>query len=284
MRMRGSVVLSGYHIRKLLSNGEGRISISLDLGVTRGHVMKSGGTITFPDSQELGMSALEKAERRRKPEDCFLVRDNELVHVYAFESRMIYRLYEPKMDWPPTLWINGSMMHRVSTSTPTEEARAKLDALGSAKGSVLDTCFGLGYTAMEAARRGAHVVSYELSGSVLEIARLNPWSANAFSNDSIDVRNSDIASEIDGLEEGSFDSVLHDPPNVQMSGELYSLSFYQQLHRVLKRGGRLYHYIGSGRVPIEHKRNYVGGVMKRLADSGFTDIRRSLQGVTATRE
>jgi len=83
------------------------------------------------------------------------------------------------------------------------------------------------------------------------------------------------------LPDQCFDAVLHDPPRFGIAGELYAQSFYDQLARVLRPGGRLFHYTGapnrktSGRdVPAE--------VARRLAKSGFaTEL--ALDGVYATR-
>ena len=42
------------------------------------------------------------------------------------------------------------------------------------------------------------------------------------------------------------DAILHDPPRFGIAGELYSQGFYyEQLARILKRRGRLFHYTGS---------------------------------------
>ena len=66
----------------------------------------------------------------------------------------------------------------------------------------------------------------------------------------------------------SVDAILHDPPRFGIAGELYSQAFYNQLARVLKRRGKLFHYtgtpnkLGSGRdVPNE--------VTARLRRAGF---------------
>ena len=43
----------------------------------------------------------------------------------------------------------------------------------------------------------------------------------------------------------SFGAVLHDPPRFGLAGELYSQAFYDELARVLRPGGRLFHYTGT---------------------------------------
>jgi uncharacterized protein len=82
------------------------------------------------------------------------------------------------------------------------------------------------------------------------------------------VTHGDITEEIGKLAARSVGSVLHDPPRFGIAGELYSQAFYDELARVLVKGGRLFHYTGtpnkltSGRdVPTE--------VAKRLKQAGF---------------
>ena len=55
----------------------------------------------------------------------------------------------------------------------------------------------------------------------------------------------DIVGEIARMPDASVDAVLHDPPRFGIAGELYSLAFYEQLARVLRRKGRLFHYVGT---------------------------------------
>jgi predicted methyltransferase len=66
-----------------------------------------------------------------------------------------------------------------------------------------------------------------------------------------------------------------------LAGDLYSEEFYQDLYRVLARGGRLFHYVGD----LESKsgRGVVRGVIERLKRSGFRQVTRRPEafGVTA---
>jgi hypothetical protein len=75
-------------------------------------------------------------------------------------------------------------MHRTRGTTPDADAGLKLDALGVGGCRVLDTCAGLGYTALGAVGRGAElVVSVELRPEVLRIAEMNPWSGGLTGGD-----------------------------------------------------------------------------------------------------
>ena len=82
-------------------------------------------------------------------------------------------------------------------------------------------------------------------------------------------------------ETGTFSAILHDPPTVQLGGALYSAAFYRQLRHLLKPGGRLFHYVGDPRSGYGAKTT--AGVMRRLQEAGFENVRRHPPafGVTA---
>ena len=75
--------------------------------------------------------------------------------------------------------------------------------------------------------------------------------------------------------------MLHDPPRFGIAGELYSQAFYDQLARVLRRGGRLFHYTGSPN-RLTSGRDVPGEVAKRLEKAGFK-AQRALDGVVGLR-
>ncbi len=275
-------VISGFHIARLLKSAPGKTKISLNLGITTEEVIKSGEDLLFPDGQRIKLSTLQTANKKRHNEDCFLIENDTLFYLYSFENSRAYKLYEPHIDWPPTLWINGSVMHAVSVSKPTEEAENKVKALGHVSGKVFDTCFGLGYTSIELVKKGAaKVYTCESSKSVIEIAEVNPWSIEAFKNKKINLENIDVIKAIMKIDDNKFDLILHDPPNVKIEGDLYSLNFYKELYRVLKRGGTLYHFVGGGRVPHEYKVDYTKGAINRLLEAGFRKVSKSYRGIVA---
>jgi predicted methyltransferase len=75
------------------------------------------------------------------------------------------------------------------------------------------------------------------------------------------------------LPDASVDAVLHDPPRFGIAGELYSQRFYQQLARVLKRNGRLFHYTGTPN-KLTSGRDVPNEVSMRLRQAGFvTEIK-----------
>jgi uncharacterized protein len=182
----------------------------------------------------------------------------------------------------PTMLLSGIPMHRIRGIDPHEDTRRKIQAVAPVTGRVLDTATGLGYTATEAANT-AEVVTVEIDPTVLEVARRNPWSRALFDNPRIRQVIGDSYEVLPSLERESFSVIFHDPPTFRLAGDMYSGAFYRELFRVLKRGGRLFHYIGdlestSGRVVAK-------GAVRRLQEAGFGRVERKPEtfGLVATK-
>jgi predicted methyltransferase len=181
---------------------------------------------------------------------------------------------------PPTFEIDGIKMLPTAQVSPYADAGRKV-ALVQPRGKViLDTCGGLGYFAAWCLQGGARqVISYEKNPDVTWLRSLNPWSPTSCPG--LTLTEGDVAELIPKLPDASVDAILHDPPRFGTAGELYSLAFYDQLARVVRRRGRLFHYTGtpnkltSGRdVPTE--------VARRLQRAGFaTELNGD--GVLATK-
>lgn len=168
----------------------------------------------------------------------------------------------------PTVEIDGIQMHRTKDMDPWEDSRRKVSNVVKPGDNVLDTCSGLGYTAIWAVKLGAErVTTVEKNSSMLEIRKKNPHSEPL--NDSKIIRVlGDIYHLIESYKDCSFDSIIHDPPRFSLAGELYAKKFYDQLHRVIKITGRIFHYIGD---PYSkgRGRSFVEGVVKRMLTAGF---------------
>ena len=109
---------------------------------------------------------------------------------------------------------------------------------------ILDTCGGLGYFAAWCLQgQAARVQSFEKNPDVIWLRDLNPWSPPV--GGALQLVNADVAAALVDYPERSFDAVLHDPPRFGIAGELYSQAFYDQLARVLKPRGMLFHYTGT---------------------------------------
>ncbi|CEM15034.1 unnamed protein product [Vitrella brassicaformis CCMP3155] len=161
---------------------------------------------------------------------------------------------------------------------PWKDTMRKLESLGpgGVMGRVLDICTGLGYTAIAASREeGAPaVLTIELDEVSLDMCRRNPWSRELLTSDKITMLRGDASELITELPDESFSVVIHDPPARALckEGDLFGEVFYSELYRVLRRGGRLFHYLGNpdGREgPSLYK-----GVMERLSQQGFWSIRK----------
>jgi hypothetical protein len=135
---------------------------------------------------------------------------------------------------------------------------------------VLDTATGLGYTAILASRTAEKVTTIELDPVAQDMARLNPWSRELFDNPKISLATGDTAEEIAKFPDEDFDRIIHDPPVVSLAGDLYSGVFYKQLFRVLKPGGRAFHYIGDP-ASVSGART-TKGVVRRLSEAGFIKV------------
>ena len=251
--------------------------VSLDLGRSTATVALEDQIVRFPDGQSLTASQLQEAVDH--PESVYAVLEDQLEKVTWFspETNKVYTLRAT--DGWPVLEISGILMHRIKETDPEADARSKIEAIAPVRGRVLETCCGLGYSAVHAARTADHVTVFEIDPDVLRMARLNPYSAPLFEEDSpIEVRNEDVAEAIHHLPGQSFDAIIHDPPTLAIAGELYSDDFYRQLHRVLRRGGRLFHYTGDP--GSRHRRQDLPGrVAQRLANTGFTQVRREPQAL-----
>jgi predicted methyltransferase len=243
---------------------------SLDLGKTETVVSLQEGYVRL------------SAEARVSPDDLrmiaecedavFAVWEGTVEKVIRFSNatRRTYKL-RPTADWP-ALEISGILMHRIKGTTPRRDAEAKLRLVSPVQGAVLDTCMGLGYTAILAASTADSVTVIEKDENVLEMARLNPHSQSLFQDRKITLIHGDATQIIPGFGNATFDIVNHDPPTLGVAGELYAEAFYADLLRILKPGGKLLHYTGA---PGSRGRriDLSAGVTRRLARSGFADVR-----------
>ncbi|MDI1253086.1 SAM-dependent methyltransferase [Thermomonas sp.] len=185
----------------------------------------------------------------------------------------------------PTFEIDGIKMLPTSKESPLDDARRKV-ALVQPRGKIiLDTCGGLGYFAACCLDADvAQIHSFEKNADVLWLRTLNPWSPDPdapSSSGRLQLTHADVTAAILDIPDTSVDALLHDPPRFGIAGELYSQSFYDQLARVLRRGGRLFHYTGSPN-KLTSGRDVPREVQKRLEKAGFK-AELALDGVLGTR-
>lgn len=173
----------------------------------------------------------------------------------------------------PTFEIDGIKMLPTSRVSPYADAEHKVSLIAPRGKLILDTCGGLGYFAAWCLRgQATHVDSYEANPDVIWLRSLNPWSPdNRGSPETagrLTLTSADIAGRIATLPGESFDAILHDPPRFGIAGELYSQAFYNQMTRVLKRGGKLFHYTGTPN-KLTSGRDVPNEVATRLRRAGF---------------
>lgn len=207
--------------------------------------------------------------------------------VQRWEGRL-YKLVATRYG-PPTFEIDGVKMLPSAEGSPWEDAARKVALVAPRGQRVLDTCGGLGYFAAWCLRSGATAVdSWEKSAGVHWLRSLNPWSPGSPASIALGdplaglaLTHGDIATAIEALPEGAYGAVLHDPPRFALAGELYSQRFYDQLARVLRRRGRLFHWTGAPN-SRSRGRDLASEVVQRLRRAGF-DAAPSGDGVLATK-
>jgi len=245
-------------LRAAAGAGLSEVECSLDLGRSRTRVEVNAAGWRW---QGRAFPYLERCRDRT-----IYYWDGESFQVAARYAAALYKLVPT--DWgPPTFEIDGIKMLPTAKVSPVADAERKV-ALVEPQGKViLDTCGGLGYFAACCLQQGARrVLSYERSADVLWLRELNPWSPRP--DDVLTLNQGDIAEIITTLPSASFDAVLHDPPRFGIAGELYAQVFYEQLARVLRRKGKLFHYTGTPN-KLTSGRDVPNEVSKRLRKAGF---------------
>ncbi len=254
--------------RILLSEQE-EVDVSLDLG---------------RDWKKVKRKTLLKIPLEKVKGDFVYMWDGRLLFKLAIAGEHYYRLRI--FNSIPVLEIDGLRMQLIKDfKDPLEYPQVVAHKLGVQKGEfVLDTCMGLGYTAIAAAAKGAAVLTLEKDPNVLELAKSNPWSRELFEDKGISVQEGDSYFAVRKMRDATFERIIHDPPRFSLAGELYSGEFYAELFRIAKPGCRLFHYVGSlGKAGGKHIER---GVIARLAQAGWKGAKYNLrlQGVFAEKE
>lgn len=258
-------------LREAAGAGEAPVTCSLDLGRSMTQVVPQAAGFLWQD------------KTYPYPERC---RDRTVYWFTAgaFEPVARYSGALIKLvptEWgPPTFEIDGIKMLPTAKVSPWDDARHKVSLVAPRGKVVLDTCGGLGYFAAWCIAEGAsRILSFEKNPDVIWLRGLNPWSPVA--GGTLELTQGDVIPHLQAMTAGSIDAVLHDPPRFGIAGELYSLDFYGSLARVLRRGGRLFHYTGTPN-RITSGRDVPREVVTRLRRAGF-EARAEGDGVIATR-
>jgi uncharacterized protein len=259
------------HLRAAALNGQATAQCSLDLGRSFTFVQPNSDHWRWNDST---YSYPDKCRDRT----IYCWTGCAFEPVSRFSGSLIKLV--PTQWGAPTFEIDGIKMLPTAQVSPFEDAMRKVDLIAPGGKVVLDTCAGLGYFAHWCLQRGAaRVLSYEKNENVIWLRSLNPWSPAA--DDRLWLTHADICLQIALMSDRCVDAILHDPPRFGIAGELYSQEFYDQLARVIRPGGLLFHYTGTPN-KLTSGRDVPAEVAKRLKQAGFT-TQPSGDGVLAKR-
>jgi predicted methyltransferase len=265
------IVLSHFQAAEILQakyDKKSSATISIDLGMTSTEVPILKDGVDFAEGKSLNWNQIEEILSNKTA--CFCVEENNPKIIRGF-SELSGRYYSlMPTESAPTMLISGIPMHRIKGTDPYRDTLSKIKAIAPIRGYVLDTATGLGYTAVEAAKTALQVITIELDPQAQEIARFNPWSQSLFSSPKIKQIIGDSFEEIEHFEMESFSCIIHDPPTLNLAGELFSQEFYKRAFRVLKQNGRMFHYIGDPESKTGARTTK--GVVNRLREAGFERI------------
>ncbi len=256
-------------LRERAAQGGGALTCSLDLQRTQTQVQVDAQGWTWREQRFAFAGPL-------KADTVYYWADDAFSPVARF-GRALVKL-RPTSWGPPTFEIDGVKMLPSADVSPYADAQRKVALIKPQGKVVLDTCGGLGYFGAWCIEGGAgQVLSFEKNEDVLWLRCLNPWSPATGAV--LTLTHGDVHEHIGSIGAGQIDAVLHDPPRFALAGELYSLAFYLELVRVLRRGGMLFHYTGQPN-RLTTGRDVPREVARRLQQAGFqTQLR--LDGVLA---
>ncbi|NQY49310.1 MAG: methyltransferase domain-containing protein [Colwellia sp.] len=263
-----------------IAKGLSCVMLSTDLNISEQEFSIIDQELVLDQDNKLSINELKKIVK--KTQRIYLCSDGDMEPLED-RSSGYYKLVPTQ--GAPLLEISGVKMH-ISKGTDPFTSASEMSQQAVRKGDkVLDCCSGLGYAAIAAHRLGAsEVLTIELSPQVIGLRAQNPWSKD-LGNDGIVQRQGSSYELIGTMPSISFDSVIHDPPRFSLAGELYSEEFYREICRVLRPGGRLFHYTGNPHV-VKKGSSFVDGVIRRLKAAGFKNVVKveHLMGVSAQKK
>ena len=203
------------------------------------------------------------------------------IQFFDKKTNKFYKLAETS-TWP-TVLISGIRMHRTDEVDPKTDSMLKIKSFGKIFGKVLDTCTGLGYTAIIAARSPDvnTVITFEKDKNILFLAKHNSYSRPLFEDEKISLCINDSFLAVKSIKSNYFNFIIHDPPRFSLAPHLYSQEFYNEIYRILKSRGKVFHYTGNP--GSKQGKNYSKGISKRLKLAGFkkTKIIKRADGILA---
>ena len=242
-------------------------SLKVDFGERKVHFLREKDKVTFKEEEgEITLDLKSKV----KDNFCYLLDREGLTKIAFFDTKTnhFYKL-TPTPDWP-TISIGSVPMHKLSS--PKNDCENKIKLL-KPKGLILDTCMGLGYTAILASHTAKALITFEKDENVISLAKINPVSKDLFSSPKIKIRKEDVAEAIKKFNNNHFDCIIHDPPTFKLAPQLYSKEFYRELLRTLKFKGGLFHY--TPLYKVKRGFNFPQRIAEKLKAVGFKVLKYS---------
>lgn len=254
-------------ILQSMKRGDKTVSLSLDLNLSEKDCEIRGADLIVDEDTRVSRVDLEMVASQKNKVFSF---DNGRMTPLEVRGNGYCKLVAT--SGAPTLEIDGIKMHRSKDIDPLHDAKLKTELVVRPGDVVLDTCGGLGYSAVFALKAGAaKVISFEKNKAVIQLRDINPW-LKKYMDPRLEFRRGDSTEEIEGVENKSVNSIIHDPPRFTSStGDLYGKAFYDHLFRVLAPRGRLFHYTGSPK-RVKAQDRFVNNTINRLARSGFQKL------------
>jgi hypothetical protein len=234
--------------------------LEVDFGTRQVEAKKNKKSVVLEGNFKINLN------QKVKENFCYLVKKEELIPISFFsnKTKKLYKLV-PSQDWP-TISISSVPMHNLLS--PREDSQAKIKLL-KPFGCVLDSCMGLGYTAILAAACSEKVDTFEKDENVYRVAKINPLSRGLFNQDKITIYRKDIFEYIENFK-SLYDCIIHDPPTFKLAPGLFSEEFYFKLKTALKKGGKLFHY--TPLYKIKRGYNFPAKIKGKLKKAGFSNI------------
>ena len=252
------MILSSTDFEKInhaITNKKDKIEISLDLNLTKTIIQIKDGKLVLN-------KYLIELPKQPKTKTCFLIRKNKLetIQFFSRETNSLYKLIPTSNK--PILQISGTSMHKKEFVDLIKKEKPK--------GTILDSGTGLGYTAIQAAKTANKIITIELDPNVIEITKINPWSQELFNNPKIEFKKGNLENELPNLPNNHFDNIIQDTGEFKKTGNLFSLSHYQEIYNKLKSKRNFYHYVPR---PQKTKgRSLINEIIPRLTQAGFKKI------------
>ena len=195
------IVLSHYQAQPLLDahiSGQTRARISLDLNLTQSDVVVNADGVTMPDEQHLAWSAIKAIAASEN--GCFPHRGQ-----CSHKDSGLFRANQPHLlALPHPARADDARLrpahapHQGHRPAPRHAGQDQGHRAHTRPGA--DTCTGLGYTAIEAAKLADEVITIELDPAAQTICHSNPWSQPLFGNPKIKLIIGDSTEEVSNFQ------------------------------------------------------------------------------------